>query len=178
MAGTETGRVIPVTDIPDFESVAIDLNDLLQRPDNADLSQDFTGVHTSYTGDIWKVKQKLEAIPLTCTPGVKEQFIIFAGPQAVGMSIVTTITTVPAEVDPTWPNVSGFICNPYRGRGLGLLSIERRMQAVRQNFGNHAWTFVRKGNVPSEKLVARVGFRETGILVLGHEHQELYFYDE
>jgi predicted acetyltransferase len=108
--------------------------------------------------------------------GKREQFIVFSGQKAVGMAIVTNQISAPTEVPEEWPNLSGFILNPYRAHGLGRLSINHRVRVVHEHFGGHAWTYVRKGNIPAEKIVLGAGFTRTDIVVPGQENQHLYLY--
>jgi L-amino acid N-acyltransferase YncA len=176
MAELDVPRIIPFTDIRDFESVAIDLNDLLLDPTNEDIGLDFKTAKSSYTGDPWRVAEHLAAVQASCELGVKEQFIVFAGPRAVGMSIVTTQTHMPKGVNPKWPNVSGFVCNPYRGHGIGRLSLERLLESVHENFGGHAWTEVRVDNILSQRLVTSAAFIDTN--ASQDPTKRLYIYGE
>lgn len=171
-----TGEVKSLNEITDFESIACDFSELLVRADNADIKQQFPGTVQSYTGDLTSVVAKLEAAQADCTVGVREQFVIFSGARAVGMSVIRLIDDTPPAINPLWPNISGFVCNPYRAQGLGRKSMQRRMQSVQENFGNRAWTYVIKGNTPSEKLVLEAGFKRSDQIVLGREDHSLYIY--
>lgn len=168
--------ITPLQDIDDLKSVALDLSELLASSDNADIKIHFPVTVRRHTGDLAVVHRNLIESAQACEPGRREQFIIFSGVRAVGMSVVTLLPEVPKQVDKTWPNLSGFICQPFRGQGLGRISMERRMIAVRDDFDNHAWTYVRKGNSPAEHLVTDVGFRKTDHEVPGQENQHLYLY--
>ena len=107
----------------------------------------------------------------------REQFIVSFGQRAVGLCLITNQIESPPCIDQAWPNISGFIMNPFRGRGLGRFSIEERMKIVEQNFGNHAWTLVRDGNARSEHLVLDVGFEKTDQKVDGWEGHHLFVYE-
>lgn len=168
--------VTPLQSINDLESVASDLSELLASSENEDIKIHFPATVRRHTGDVEVVRQNLIEAADACVPGRREQFIIFSGSRAVGMSVVTLLPDTPEQINPAWPNLSGFVCQPYRGRGLGRLSMERRMRAVRENFDDHAWTYVRKGNMPAEHLVSEAGFKKTDVIVPGQEHQNLYLY--
>jgi hypothetical protein len=171
-------RIIRLSELPHLESVAHDIREQLSDPINQDLNIHFKGTVARYTGEEDEVLTNLEEARDLCETGKREQFIVFAGEKAVGMSIVTNQVTPPDGIDETWPNISGFICNPYRSLGLGRLSIQHRMKIVDNNFDGHAWTYVRKGNVPAEKIVLAAGFRVTDIIVSGQEHQNVFLYNK
>lgn len=171
-------RILPFSEITSLESVADDLRKQLSDPTNNDLNIHFSGTVARYSGEEEKVLANLEEARDLCETGKREQFIAFAGEKAVGMSIVTNQITPPDGIDETWPNISGFICNPYRSLGLGRLSIQRRMETVDSNFGGHAWTYVRKGNIPAEMIVLGAGFEIVDIIVPGQEHQNVYLYEK
>lgn len=170
-------RAVPIDKIKDFESTAVDLMDLLQRKDNTDIVKEFPATVAQYTGDKNKVTTNLETTQQYYEIGKREQFIIFAGKRAVGLSTVINNVDTPSGVDPSWPNLSGFICHPFRGQGLGRLSLETRMQVVRHHFGNHAWTLVRRGNIRSEHLVVSVGFKKSKEVISGWGDRDLYTFN-
>jgi L-amino acid N-acyltransferase YncA len=151
-------RVTPLSEIESLENVAHDLKGLLRRDDNVDIAQDFPSLVARYARTDDGALRNLELLREQHEAGRREKFVVFVGERAVGLGVVIAGIDSPNDVDRSWPNLSGFICNPYRGQSLGKLSIERRMLAVRHNFGNHAWTLVRSGNVPSERLVTGAGF--------------------
>lgn len=171
-------RVTPFSEIDSFESIAADLGGLFKRGDNEDITMEFPTTVDRYSGDVSESSANLEVAKARCEAGKREQFIVFAGEHAVGLSVITNDLDVPDGIDPSWPNISGFICNPFRGQGLGRLSIETRMQVIRQNFNSHAWTFVKDGNFPSEHLVVSIGFQKTEQTVEGWEGHHLYLFDE
>ncbi|HRN90394.1 MAG TPA: hypothetical protein PK265_01085 [Candidatus Saccharibacteria bacterium] len=171
-------RILPLGEIYNLENVALDLNRLLSRKDNNDIRDGFPATFTRYTGDLRKVVSNLDIAKSLYKTGKREQFIIFAGTRAVGLSIVTTDIDNPVGVDESWPNISGFVCNPFRGQGLGRLSIETRMRVVKENFNNAAWTFVKNGNKPSEHLVRDVGFKKSRGELASPEGHTLYLFDE
>lgn len=158
-------RVVPLSEVENFESIAFDLRDLLKNKDNKDIAEEFPGLTRRHTGGIDEVIANLEEAKERYIAGIREQFIVLSGERAVGLSIVTNEVNPPEAVEPTCPNVSGLICRPFRGRGLGRLSLEARMEVVQRNFGNRAWTLVRDGNIPSERLVTSAGFRKVDQLV-------------
>ena len=172
-------RVISLTEIDDFTSTAKDLSSLLQRPDNADIAGEFPATVSRYGGDVVESKAHLEAARDLYKIGSREQFIVFSGEHAVGMCLISNALDTPPEgINPSAPNISGFISNPYRARGLGRLSIEERMKVLKKNFDNRAWTFVRDGNFPSEHLVTSVGFQKTDREIEGWEGHHLYLFGD
>jgi hypothetical protein len=148
--------------VTNLEPVARDLADLLARADNLDIAAEFPGTVARYSGDPHKVLQNLRATQESCQLGVQQQFIAFSGRRAVGMSAVRIADEVPEAVDPSWPNISGFVCNPYRNRGIGRLSLIARLGVVKEQFGGHAWAKVKKTNVVSQRMVTHAGFVEVG----------------
>ncbi len=171
-------KILPFSEIKNFKPIAHDLRELLVSPINADLSIEFSGTIARYTGEEDSVLANLEEARELCDQGSREQFIVFAGERAVGMSIITNQIETPGDISKDWPNVSGFICNPYRSRGLGRLSLERRMQVVDAEFNGHAWTYVRTGNTPAENIVLGVEFEVTDIVEPGHGQQRVYVYEK
>lgn len=165
-----------IQNIESYMAAGIDLAILLRDPANEDIGIHFPGTVSRYTGSFDTVAANIREAAEQCETGKREQFIAFSGGVAVGMSIVTNQIDTPEGVDSTWPNLSGFVLNPYRSQGIGRLAIEHRIKVVERNFGGHAWTYVRKGNVPAEKIVTGVGFKKTDIVVPGQEHQYLYLY--
>lgn len=171
-------RVTPFSEIEDFSQVATDINSLLTNGKNLDIASEFPATYQRYTTEHDEVVRNLETAQSRFEVGKHEQFIVFAGERAVGLSVITSNLDIPEGIDPSWPNISGFICNPLRGQGLGRLSIEARMNVVHQDFGGHAWTFVRDDNVVSEHLVLDVGFRKTDRKVEGWDGHHLYLFNE
>lgn len=152
---------VALADLEEFRGPSYDLAELLNRPDNADISDRFPltveRFKSGFAGEFYLAKTKE-----LCEPGVREQFIIFSGQTAVGMSIVT-VSALPREgVDPSWPNLSGFICNPYRRQGLGIFSLQERLKVVDQRFGGEAWTAVDMDNIASQRMVEAAGLKLIG----------------
>lgn len=154
-------NITPINKIADIQQVALDLRRLLLLEENSDIKNDFPSIVKRYTASFDSAVEALNNGRKSFLEGQQEQFIVFSGGAAVGMSIVTNSIETPEGIDPSWPNLSGFIANPYRKRGLGRLSLQRRLQSVRYNFDGHAWTLVRIGNEASERLVSNQGFIRT-----------------
>lgn len=167
----------PFQEIESFDSIAKDFTSLLPRDDNADIKREFPGTVRKYGENMSLAIENLEETSRHMKLGEREQFIVMMGDKAVGLCLITAQIENPPGVDPSWPNISGFIMNPYRGQGLGRFSIEERMKIVKQNFGDHAWTFVTNGNVRSEHLVQDVGFQKTDLQIAGNEGRTLYIYE-
>lgn len=170
-------RAVPLNRVKDLERIAFDLSSTLEHKGNIDISEEFPTTFAQYTGDIKEVARNLEVAQGCFKVGKREQFIIFAGEKAVGLSTVINNINTPNGVDPSWPNLSGFVCHPFRGQGLGRLSLETRMQSVINNFGKNAWTLVKQGNVHSEHLVTSVGFKKSELVADGWGKRDLYVFD-
>lgn len=164
-----------ITDIESLDNVAKNLAVLI--PGNRDLQIHFPGTVKRYTGSFDKVAENLRETASMCEPGKREQFIAFWGKTAVGMSIVTNQVEAPEGIDNDWPNLSGFVLKPYRNMGIGRLAMEHRINVVNENFGGHAWTYVRQGNMPAEKIVIGAGFTKTDITVPDQPYQNVYTYE-
>jgi len=145
----------------DLRVLAHDLSALLIKPENSDIAEEFPGSVSRYTGDIETVRSNLAEALADCKPGIRQQFIAFSGTQSVGMSVIRFADSIPRGIQDTWPNVSGFICHPFRSQGLGGLSLAARLAVVRDQFGGDAWTQVKKTNVPSNRMVSHAGFVKT-----------------
>lgn len=156
-----------IAQVQDFTSVAEDFSQLLVTPDNVDITKEFPGIIDRYAnGDLDKVVDRLETVASNCEPGNCQYFIAFAGERAVGLSIVKVSTSVAEDVkdiaDLSTPNLSSFVCNPYRGQGIGRLALRTRLQVVREQFGGQAWTRVEKTNAASNKIVTDAGLMPIG----------------
>ena len=171
-------QVVPISEIESFNQIATDMSELLVNGENQDIADGFPATVERYTAEHDEVVTNLEMAQSRFEIGKHEQFIVFAGERAVGLSVITSNLDIPEGIDPTWPNISGFICNPFRGRGLGRLSIETRMDVVRRDFESHAWTFVKDDNVISEHLVLGVGFHKTDRKIEGWDSHHLFLFDE
>lgn len=167
----------PLNEISDVSSVAKDFVEHLSGGDNEDVEAEFKGITARYGTDIEESIANLEKAKAKYSLGQYEQFIVSSGQRAVGLCLITNQLEIPPGIDESWPNISGFIFNAYRGKGLGRFSIEERMKVVERDFGNHAWTFVRDGNDPSEHLVTSVGFEKTDQAVEGWAGHHLFIYD-
>jgi GNAT superfamily N-acetyltransferase len=170
-------RVTPLIEIDNFKDIADSLRRLLPREDNSDIAQEFDASFKNYTGRRFRVVGNLKKARDLYQPGTREQFIAFAGERAVGLSLVSTQVEPPPGVDAEWPNISYFVCRPFRRQGLGRLSITACMKAVARNFDNRAWTVIKDGNSPSEHLVTSVGFNRIDRPVEGWKGYNLYLFD-
>lgn len=165
---------MPLVEVEDVDSLAVNLKSLLEYESNNDISIDFPSTYRAYTDGLYEVRDKICRERELYSPGEREVFIAFAGLIAVGLSVVVRNINAPQGVDPSWPNLSGFVCNPYRGMGIGRLSMETRMRVVRDSFDGKAWTMVREDNLQSSHLVSSVGFK----VVSRHENYNVYTYSE
>lgn len=171
-------KLTPLTEIMDFTDAAQDLSILLKRSDNTDIADEFPPTVSRYGGTASEAIVHMKEARDLCEVGSREQFIVYAGERAVGMCIITNQIAIPDGINPNAPNVSGFISNPFRGRGLGRFSIEERMKIVEKNFNNRAWTFVKDSNLTSEHLVISAGFQKSEREVEGWEGHHLYLFGD
>lgn len=169
-------RLQPFSEIESFATIATDFNLLLSRDDNHDIKTEFPATVERYGSGVAEAIEHLETAKDLMKPGEREQFIVSSGERAVGLCMITNQIDSPAGIDQSWPNISGFVMNPFRGHGIGRFSIEERMKIVRERFDNHAWTLVQNGNSPSEHLVQDVGFEKTDDTVDGWDGYRLYIY--
>jgi len=166
---TMTG-IVSFENIKDMHSVAADLSRSLAQPNNADIAIDFPGTMSRYKGDVEDVYKNLLETGESCKPGVREQFIVYAGEIAVGLSAVQLVEETPEGIDENVPNLSGFIVNPWRGKGFGSLSLRYRLDVVDERFSGKAYSLVRKDNHISQRLV-----EANGLVIIG-ENESKYTY--
>lgn len=153
----------PLSQGINFSKLAQDLAKLLTSPENADIAVEFPMSFERYTGNLAKVENNLKVAAEASLRGMRQQFVAFAGDVAVGMSIIQVAEAGLDDINPNWPNVSTFICNPYRASGLGRLSMKTLLRVANEQFDGKAWTRVAKTNLPSKKLVEAAGFLESGL---------------
>ena len=166
--------VVSFEHIDDMHSVAEDFSGFLSRADNSDIALDFPGTVRRYSGDVDKAYQELMKTREQCQRGVREQFIVYAGKAAVGLSAIQLVDEPPEGIEPTLPNLSGMIFNPWRGKGLGSLSLRYRLNVVNERFNGQAYSVVRKANAASRRLV-----ESHGLVIVGEdETRYTYLYDE
>ena len=160
-------HVLPLNQIDNLQPVAESLRTLLILPSNKDIAKEFPQT-VKYTGDVENVMRDLAETRERFIEGDREDYILFAGKTAVGMSQIALPHYAYLNMDPECPITSSYVCNapegskPYRGQGLGRLSMEVRLDAVNQRFGGYAMTMVKHDNVPSIGLVLSSGFVLTG----------------
>ena len=166
--------IVSFENIQDMHSVAKDFSSFLSHPDNADITKDFPGTVRRYTGDIEAVHSELVKTREQCQSGAREQFIVYAGEIAVGLSAIQLVDEPPEGIDVSVPNLSGMIFNPWRGKGFGSLSLKYRLDIVGERFSGRAYSLVRKDNIISQKLV-----ESNGLVVVGEDEMRLtYLYDQ
>ena len=149
-----------LSDIDDMRSVSMDLTELLKNDANHDIVDDFPNTVARYVENPEIALETLTTSKSQIVTGKTEMFIALVGERAVGLSIVTNEIMAPIGVDPSHPNLSGFVCVPFRGHGIGRLSLEARIKVVNENFNGNAWTFVARNNSISKHLITSVGFIE------------------
>lgn len=166
--------VVSFEHIDDMHPIAEDFSSFLSQPNNSDIALDFPGTVRRYGSDVDTAYQELMKTREQCQQGVREQFIIYAGERAVGLSAIQLVDEPPEGIEPTIPNLSGMIFNPWRGKGLGSLSLRYRLNVVDERFNGRAYSVVRKANTVSQKLV-----ESNGLVIVGEDESRLtYLYDQ
>lgn len=166
--------IVSFENIRDMRSVAEDFSRSLALPDNDDIAKDFPGTVRRYSGDPEIVYDELVKTREQCERSVREQFIVYAGEIAVGLSAIQLVDEPPEGIEASIPNLSGMIFNPWRGKGFGSLSLRYRLDIVSDRFNGQAYSLVRKDNTVSQKLV-----ESNGLFVVGETEERLtYLYDK
>lgn len=150
--------IVPLPDVMNLYALAADLSRLLVRPDNADIEYEFRNTYNRYTGDLDKVFDNLTLASADCRPGVRHQWVVFAGETAVGMSVVRLSDETPETIPENYPNVSLFVCEPFRKSKIGTRAVQTCLHTVRLEFGGFAWTVVKHHNKASQRLMLSAGF--------------------
>lgn len=163
-----------ISEVDDLSTVSTDLNYLLNRRDNRDIAKEFPNLVAGLSGDLNDAHGFLYTMRSQHEPGVHEVFIASTGRRAIGLSVISRQVTPPMDISTEAPNLSGFICIPYRGLGLGRMSLESRMRSVESHFGGIAWTSVHVDNQPSNHLIKSVGFE----LASRDEDRNIYIYSK
>ena len=162
----------------DFDGIAENLSSLLWRGDNQDIKIDFPRNYDKYNKAPTTVAKNLKMDNKNCLPGVRRQFIAFdktsfdkEDEMAVGMSTIQIIEDTPDIIDPATPNVSIFICSPFRGKGIGRYMMKFMLDYA-EEFNGQAWTKVRRLNVLSDSMIRASGFSE----IHGSELDRFFIY--
>tara|TARA_B100002049_G_scaffold196443_1_gene154061 strand:- start:29 stop:544 length:516 start_codon:yes stop_codon:yes gene_type:complete len=154
-------HILPLSEVPNIAQSSSDLAELVSQPINDDLVDDFPKLVSTYRlGSEAAHGHLLHNLPLQNRRST-DVFVVFSGNMAVGLSVISFDVTPPIEIgDLEQPNLSGFICNPFRGKGLGALSLDHRLAIIGEKHGNKAWTLVRHGNHRSMDMLVKRGFKE------------------
>jgi RimJ/RimL family protein N-acetyltransferase len=164
-------RVELLTTDLELPPIAESLSTLLLDESNIDIANKFPATARRYANpDTDLVTENLYETAEDSMPGVRRQFIVFAGNRAVGMSMIRHVDNYPNCVDPDWPNLSGFVCAPYRGQGLGSLSLRTRLGFVDREFGGVAWSKVKIENIPSHRIMEK-----NGLVVIGKDDEYITY---
>lgn len=155
-------RVIPATEVVNPVAIAEGLRQLLVAPINKDIQLDFPGTTKRYNSQPELAQHAFHQSLEDYQKGVRALFVCFVGQEAVGLSIITNLVSTPRQVAEGTANVSGFICEPWRGFGFGRLSLEVRLARIKEAFGGTAWTSVRPENSASVHNVKARGFKFVG----------------
>ena len=158
-------RVEELGRIENLEAVAWDLSNLL-AVNNPDIAEEFAGSTARYAGSMEKALGNLQLAASQCEAGVHQRFIGFCGETAAGMAMLRVASAsavidqeVVKAVDLNTPNLGIFVCNPYRGEGLGRDLALACCAEIDKKFDGKAWTAVKETNIASRRMVERAGFR-------------------
>jgi hypothetical protein len=151
-------RVETLSEQSDLIAIAKDFSRLLIDPSNADIGLEFPNSVARYTGSPEDVFANLQDTIAQCGPGIRQQFVAYSGDIAVGMSAIRFADEMPTSITQKCPNVSSFICHPFRYQRLGTVSLQTRLRVVREQFEGKAWTQVKRTNAVSNALVVHNGF--------------------
>jgi len=158
-------RAESIATIEDYEAVAWDLSHLIPN-NNEDVITEFGVGATAFTGEVDYVVDNLKKVAAWCKSGERQQYIGFAGEDAVGMARLAVYgknnvsdPAVAEVVDVGTPNFGVYVCNPYRGKGVGRVLAQACRRAIDLEFDGQAWTAVDDENTASQRTVERMGFR-------------------
>ena len=149
---------------------------LVAHADNQDVRDEYPQATKPYILDIETARAALERTKLLTEPGRRMPYFMFSGKYAVGMAMTANnIVDAPVGIDPSWPNLSSYICHPFRGLGLGRKAFEAQMRDVLEYFDGHAWSGAADTNAASVHGLEIAGFvREN---VPAPEGYGIYTYD-
>lgn len=150
-------ELISFSSIDDFSGVARSYSELLSREDNKDIGLIFPGTVRKYSGNPESVRENLVETANDCETGRRELFVVSDRGSVVGLSAIQRIDEPPVNLPSGTPNLSGFILNPFRGKGFGEESLRARLKIVDEHFDGYAYTEVRRENHVSRNMVEKVG---------------------
>lgn len=148
----------PINEIDNLGLVAYDLNQLMSSPENEDIKLDFPVTAALYSRGLATAMNALSHEAGLFEYGRREVYIVNLGHRVAGLCVVSCISNTPPVISKETPNFSEFICQPYRGNGLGRFSLEQCIKIFGERFEGKAWTEVRDNNEASKHLVKSVGF--------------------
>lgn len=145
--------------------LATDLHDQLNRPVNADISLDFPATVQQYSQGISAAFARLCDRREAHRGGERMQFALQVGRKGIegydnaGIMALAPDAVQPLAMDaPKAVNMSLFICNPFRHRGLGTYALSHGVRLVDRYFGGQAWSAVRPANRASAMALTKAGF--------------------
>jgi hypothetical protein len=127
-----------VTAIEDLEAVAWDLSHLIPE-NNEDIIEEFGVGATAFTGEVDYVVSNLKRVAVYEKHDVDDP-------------------AVAEIVDVSTPNFGIWVCNPYRGIGVGRVLAAACREAIDEHFNREAWTVVQHWNAASKHTVESMGF--------------------
>ena len=175
-------RLVRLDEIKNPFTLAENLKSLLEE-DNDDIHIEFPNIAKRYSqGSVQEIAERIIEDRELQKDGVQEWYLVYKEDIATGIGvIVSNPRCTPKELNNVnSPNLSGFICRPYRGEGLGRFSLESRLEIVKRRFGGMAWTLVQTENEVSNKMIlSEPGFTiKDRVLLYNNKQYNLYVYKE
>jgi len=155
---------VPFDELDDEQlwAYGADLSTLLNNGRNADILRDFPFVVNTYAAGVDAAYERLLERRDVHKPGGRMQFAVFVGGAGCGLSVIAPDTPKPDIAPVEAANVSSFICEPYRRRGVGQFALRQRLIVIDQLYGGQAWTGIRAENEASIRNVVKAGFKYGG----------------
>jgi hypothetical protein len=158
-------RVESLAEVEDLSSVATDFKDHFTASYyNDDIIDEFPSSDIYANESLDEAVTSLRELQAIDKPSVCQRFVTFAGNRAVGLALIAKVEdrSIPIGVKPEAPTLSYFICNPYRQRGLGRLTLEHLLTVADEQFDNMAWAAIGRSNLISQRMVANAGLVTDG----------------
>jgi GNAT superfamily N-acetyltransferase len=160
--------------VPNTYDLIRSMRGLMRLTDNEDLRADFPAVVRMYHSSaeqtyLATLRSQQRA---AYTPQQYWPVIAYVPPQptgspigphkplAVGWSVTRVVepNVVPKGIDPTVPNFSLLVCQPYRARGIDTLLVKQHIDDLQKRFGKRSWASARATNTTSKHILEKAGF--------------------
>lgn len=148
-------KLVRFDEICNPREVAEDLQRLLSDRRNDDIGKEFPNLAKRYSqGTVQEIATRILIDKTLQEDGRREWYLAYKDSAVVGFGAINLASSPAASgLDIDSPNLSGFICKPYRGEGIGRFSLEERLKIVRSRFGGIAWTLVGLNNETSNQMI-------------------------